>query len=187
LARRGDEQLVSLFCYDNAALPDLLNRCAGRPTLLLATAGHAAAQVSRLLGPGLQRGALRAVLLPWLSQTDYDHLLWSCDLNFVRGEDSFVRAMWAGRPFVWQAYPQQDGAHAAKIDAFLDRFLATADSALAAPLRHGWHAWNGLVAPTDRLPLDLPAWAPAALAWRDHLLAQADLSTQLIGAVSESR
>ena len=36
------------------------------------------------------------VELPWLTQPDYDRLLWSADLNFVRGEDSLVRAIWAG-------------------------------------------------------------------------------------------
>ena len=41
-------------------------------------------------------------------------------LNAVRGEDSLVRALWAGQPFVWHIYPQDDGAHHAKLDAFLD-------------------------------------------------------------------
>jgi len=35
----------------------------------------------------------------------------ACDVNFVRGEDSFVRAQFAARPLVWQAYPQDEGAH----------------------------------------------------------------------------
>ena len=65
--------------------------------------------------------------LPALTQIDYDHLLWACDLNFVRGEDSLVRALWAGRPFIWHIYPQDDGAHAAKLEAFLD-WLQAPDS-----------------------------------------------------------
>ena len=75
------------------------------------------------------RCALQA--LPWLTQPDYDHLLWACDLNFVRGEDSFVRAQWAGRPFVWQIYPQHDGAHARQARRLLDRMLAGAEPAPA--------------------------------------------------------
>lgn len=32
------------------------------------------------------------IVLPFLSQPDYDALLQNCDLNFVRGEDSWIRA-----------------------------------------------------------------------------------------------
>jgi hypothetical protein len=56
-----------------------------------------------------------------LSQEDYDRLLWSCDLNIVRGEDSWIRAHWAARPFIWQPYPQSEGAHRIKLEAFLKR------------------------------------------------------------------
>jgi uncharacterized repeat protein (TIGR03837 family) len=106
---------------------------------------------------------LRCVALPWLSQPDYDRLLWSCDLNFVRGEDSFVRAQWAGVPFVWQIYPQHDGVHAAKLDAFLDRMLDGAGLAAATALRRLWRAWNGL---GDAAQVHLPAAAP----WRELVL-----------------
>jgi uncharacterized repeat protein (TIGR03837 family) len=58
--------------------------------------------------------------MPALTQRDFDHLLWSCGLNCVRGEDSLVRALWAGQPFVWHIYPQHDDAHHANLDAFLD-------------------------------------------------------------------
>ena len=71
--------------------------------------------------------------LPLLSQPDFDHLLWACDLNFVRGEDSLVRALWAGTPFVWQIYPQDDDAHHAKLAAFLDWLEAPAGLAGFSP------------------------------------------------------
>jgi uncharacterized repeat protein (TIGR03837 family) len=185
-APRGDEQVVSLFCYDNPALPGLLVHLSQRPTLLLATAGLATQHVVQALGPTLQRGGLRCVTLPALTQRDYDHLLWSCDLNFVRGEDSFVRAQWAGQPFVWQIYPQTDTAHAAKLDAYLQRHLADADAELAARLRTLWAHWNGLSAPPSAWP-DNRAWQRHTLAWRHSLLAQADLASQLIGFSRESR
>ncbi len=38
-------------------------------------------------------------------------------------EVSWVRAIWAGRPFIWQPYRQEDDAHFAKLDAFLNRYL----------------------------------------------------------------
>ena len=88
--------------------------------------------------------------LPWLTQADFDHLLWACDLNFVRGEDSLVRAAWAGAPFVWQVYPQHDGAHAAKVEALLAGMAAPPDvRGAVAGLerhRHGAVAWPGLPA-----------------------------------------
>lgn len=166
------ERLVSLFCYDNPAQSTLLKALAGRPHLLLLTPGVAA---PRELPPGV-----RCQPLPYLSQADYDRLLWSCDLNFVRGEDSFVRAQWAGRPFVWQIYRQHDAAHARKLHAFLDRFPAVDG------LRELWLGWNGLAA----LPLQLPAsapWEAACLSWRKELMAQKDLTTQLMGFATESR
>ncbi len=182
----GPERIVSLFCYAQPALAGALAQFAAEPTLLLATPGHAASQLLAQIGPTLRRGALRVHLLPRLAQTDYDRLLWACDLNFVRGEDSFVRAQWAGAPFVWQAYPQRDGAHAMKLVAFLDRFLDEAAPAFAARLRALHAAWNGLTTS----PWTMPAaaiWRAHCLAWREKLLAQADLTTQLIGFVAGKR
>ena len=179
-AAQPGEQVVSLFCYEQPALPALLDQLAQQPTLLLATAGHAARQVTARLGPTLRRGALRAVELPPLPQADYDHLLWAADLNCVRGEDSFVRAQWAGKPFVWQAYPQNDEAHLAKLDAFLDRFDAGPE------LRALWHAWNADDASLALLPAAAP-WHRQCEIWRDSLLAQSDLTSQLLGFAAETR
>ncbi|MGH8795667.1 MAG: elongation factor P maturation arginine rhamnosyltransferase EarP [Caldimonas sp.] len=177
-ALRGDTRIVSLFCYDNPALPALLDTLASAPTLLLATAGRAAQQALRELGPSLERGALKAHVLPRLSQLDYDHLLWASDLNFVRGEDSFVRAQWAGAPFVWQIYPQHDRAHVAKLEAFLDLFLQGAAPALAREVRRLFMAWNGVGA-RPALP-DPQAWYRHCAVWRTELCAQTDLCTRLL-------
>jgi uncharacterized repeat protein (TIGR03837 family) len=177
------EQLVSLFCYVNPCLPALLEALSATPTLLMVTPGAPAQQVTELLGPTLRRGALRVHLLPYLSQPDYDRLLWACDLNFVRGEDSFVRAQWAAKPFVWQIYPQHDHAHAAKLDAFLCLFLAGADNALARPMRQLWLAWNDLGPLGVTLP-DLMAWQAMCDRWRDEQAKPADLVTQLLAFVS---
>jgi len=183
------ERCVSLFCYDNPALPALLEALAPAPTLLLVTPGPASRQVQALLGADA-RGALRIHALPPLDQRGYDHLLWSCDLNLVRGEDSFVRAQWAGRPFLWQIYPQSDGAHAAKLAAFNDDFLNGAPADLAATLRSSMAAWNGLAPPGSlRLPPTSPdaAWAGHCRRWRDHLRTLPDLATGLRAFVREAR
>jgi uncharacterized repeat protein (TIGR03837 family) len=165
------ERVVVLFCYDQTALPELLSDLAEQPTVLLLTPGHAQRQVQRA------PPRVRLVQLPYLSQPDFDRLLWSGDLNFVRGEDSLVRALWAGAPFVWQAYPQDDGAHGPKLEALLDQWQPAPEVAAL------WRAWNAL--PGARWPglPPLQAWQPALQAWRKRLLAQDDLATQLLAFV----
>jgi uncharacterized repeat protein (TIGR03837 family) len=183
LAPRPGERVASLFCYDTAPVPSLLQSLAHEPTLLLVTPGAALQAMHHgRSGPA----TLRCLELPWLRQTDYDRLLWACDLNFVRGEDSFVRAQWAGAPFVWQIYPQHDMAHAGKLDAFLQLFLAGAASPLCAELRALWRAWNALEPWPGRLPRRDP-WQIQCVRWRERLLEQPDLVTRLLGFVREKR
>ena len=181
----GEERIVSLFCYAQPALNALLDELAKAPTLLLATTGFATDQVRALLGPLLTRGRLRAACLPALTQPAYDELLWASDMNFVRGEDSFVRAHWAGRPFVWQIYPQADGAHRVKLDAFLDQLVSGAEPALAASMRQSFAAWNGAETSWPTISA-LDGWQQHCAAWRSELLARSDLTTQLLGFVAET-
>jgi uncharacterized repeat protein (TIGR03837 family) len=199
IARKGkwcDEKLVSLFCYEPAGLGALLAGWAahgleGKPVRLLVAAGRAENAVktifqdencstSSIHGHGL----LSISYLPWLAQATFDELLWACDLNFVRGEDSVVRALWAAKPFVWQIYPQHDEAHLHKLNAFLDWLNAP-------PSLRVFHAgWNqsGAWPTATNVPLtDLPAWQSCALAARSRLMGQDDLSTRLLGFVVKKR
>ena len=191
---RDGERLVSVFCYPGAPADRLIASLAadGRPTLLATTPGAATGAVRAALATlGEGQATLRQLALPWLTQPEYDRLLWAADLNFVRGEDSWVRAQWAGRPFVWQAYPQHDGAHGPKIEAFLALALAGVDEDAAETIRDWTAAWNGL----DDPAAPLPAWTPqtldavraAARAWRDQLTGSADLVTRLLAFVREKR
>lgn len=182
---RAGERLVSLFCYEPPALAEWLQSLAQapEPVRLLVAAGRPAAAVQAAFSSekGLQRllgghSLLSISYLPWLEQHGYDKLLWSCSLNFVRGEDSLVRALWAGRPFVWHIYPQHDGAHRDKLLAFLER-LGAPDS-----LRRFSLIWNGL----QGGPLPQPdlgesqAWQAWALRARQQLLVQDELCTRLL-------
>ncbi|MEO5844869.1 MAG: elongation factor P maturation arginine rhamnosyltransferase EarP [Caldimonas sp.] len=184
VAARVGERRVSLFSYRNDAVGELLDALAAAPTLLVLPPGAAAEQVAAILGSSLRRGMLRAVRLPFIAQDDFDHLLWSCQLNFVRGEDSFVRAFWAGAPFVWHLYVQDDGAHAVKLAAFLDRFLAGAPTTLALALRALFARWNGTgggaLAPPMSDPTLRAAWLAQCARWRESLVAQDDLVTRLL-------
>ena len=186
------EQLVSLFCYEPAAMADLLDhlRRDNRPTRLLVTHGRAAAAVRALISDPESHSpadfftgtpaSLSVTFLPPLSQTDFDHLLWSCDLNFVRGEDSLVRAIWARKAFVWQIYPQHDNAHHAKLKAFLDVMEAP-------PSWRAFHMrWNGI----GQLALPQPdpaAWTAAVCKAGDRLLQMPDLTTRLLELVKREK
>ena len=197
------ERLVSLFCYEPPALASWLRACAegATPTRLLVAHGRPAAAVRAVwptapcssLQPNLaapylpehQWGSLTMQWLPPMSQPDFDRLLWACDWNFVRGEDSLVRAIWAGRPFVWHIYPQEDGAHHAKLHAFLERLNAP-------PSVWQWHQWwnqdvhqnMACAAPEGLTTHWLPAHDQAWFEDNRHTLAlQTDLATQLLDFV----
>lgn len=147
----ADEQLYSLFTYECASLPGWLQVLAAgdQPVLLLVPEGRALAVVQDWLGEGdlqagtaLIRGRLRVQVLPFLRQEDYDRLLWCCDFNAVRGEDSFVRALWAGRPLLWHIYQQADAVHMEKLEAFLELYLPGLSVEAGRALGDFWHAWN---------------------------------------------
>lgn len=183
------ERLVSLFCYEPIALEHFLKQLAQspEPTRLLVTPGRAAAAVASILArrtdllaqPGQWR-SLAMTYLPHLPQSEYDELLWASDMNFVRGEDSLVRAIWAAKPFVWQIYPQDDDAHHAKLEALLD-WLHAPDS-----LRGFHRIWNA-VEHAELPQLSLPDWQDCVQESRQRLLSQDDLTAQLINFVAEKR
>jgi uncharacterized repeat protein (TIGR03837 family) len=201
---------VAMFCYEPPALPGLLRQwrragLSGRPVHLLVAAGRSAEAVrAALAAPAPPAGArgqtspepngsghclLSISYLPLLPQSEFDHLLWASDLNFVRGEDSLVRAVWAGKPLVWQLYPQSDGAHQAKLQAFADRY-GMPDA------QRRFHAlWNaphsdpmlrsaglaGSCEPAFMAPW--PNWQDAAERSREALLRQPDLASRLVDFV----
>ncbi len=147
-----DAQSASLFGYENPAGPVLLDAWARGARSLVAAVPQSRLRPQLLSwlgapdacdGETLRRGRLEVRLLPFLPQHQYDELLWCCNWNFVRGEDSFVRAQWAQHPLVWHIYPQEAGAHWVKLDAFLDTYTRGMETGLAASLRALWYGWNG--------------------------------------------
>jgi uncharacterized repeat protein (TIGR03837 family) len=167
-------QLISLFCYEPAALPQLLAQLAGTPHHLLVTPGRPLAAVQQALAGMPVHPSWSA--LPYTTQDGFDDMLWACDLNFVRGEDSLVRALWAGQPFIWHIYPQDDNAHHAKLEAFLDWMQAPES------LRRAHRDWNGIeIGAFPPLSVEtLTTWRTQSLIKLDQLLAQTDLAAQLI-------
>ncbi len=176
------EQVVLLFCYPNASLHSLLLTLMPQPTLLLLTPGHAQKQVHELadrLPPGM-----RFFSLPWLSQAEFDQALWSADLNLVRGEDTLVRAIWAGAPFLWQLYPQEAEVRDGKLSAWL-RVLcpdSAHDGSLHKTLLAQLRRYNALDGHPPRTGFHLPPlqpWGAQVQALRERLAAQADLVSRL--------
>ncbi len=80
----------------------------------------------------------------FVPQRKFDAALDSAALNLVRGEDSFVRAIFSGQPFVWQAYPQAENAHFSKVSAFLEIFSPFLDSAIRQNVVDFFHFLNGM-------------------------------------------
>ncbi len=151
------ETRVSLFCYADSPVGDLFEcwREKETPVTCLVPEGIAAAAIAAYFGQAapeaggmLCRGSLELRVLPFLEQDCYDRLLWACDCNFVRGEDSFLRAQWALRPLVWQPYVQSGGTHLLKLEAFLKLYCERLQADAAQAVRDLWGAWsqNGRVA-----------------------------------------
>lgn len=196
-ADNSDRQLlVSLFCYSNAPVQDLLSTWEDGlvPILCFVPEGVASEAISAFLaqkavsGASRQRGKLTIQVFSLMKQSEYDRLLWACDINFVRGEDSFVRAQWAGRPAVWQIYPQDDGAHWIKLDAFVERYTSSASHHLQQALKNLFYAWNGKGdisvawgACSKFLVMVAPLrWNDHAYQWANELSKQSDLATRLL-------
>ncbi|MEO6354656.1 MAG: elongation factor P maturation arginine rhamnosyltransferase EarP [Burkholderiaceae bacterium] len=184
---------VSLFCYPQApvsALFDAWQGC-GTAMLCLVPEGVAVDAVQAFLGRAAKAGAsatrdgLTVRVLPFIPQPDYDKLLWACDLNFVRGEDSFVRAQWANKPFIWHIYPQDKDLHHIKLNAFLQCNAAKTES-----LREFSLGWNAATTITNAavdwaalwplLEADLQKIAIMTVDWQRQLSANGDLASNLL-------
>ena len=199
-AARVTERRASMFAYANAPLSGLFGAMAEDtcetwtvvvPEGMLRSAIEDYFDVSAAPGAVLQRGALRVVTIPFLDQDDYDKLLWACDVNFVRGEDSFVRAQWAARPFVWHIYPQDEGVHRIKLDAFLVRYEIGQSEHAGNTQRAFWHAWN---TPGGHIDAAWQAWwadEPEhlchAVNWRAEIEQLGDLASHLVEFVAKRR
>jgi uncharacterized repeat protein (TIGR03837 family) len=184
--RQKREVRVSLFSYENEAVQDFLAAWAAaeQPLTCLVPEGRVLPQVAGFFGrqqlfPGdvVQQGNLRVHVLPFVEQQEYDSLLWACDCNFVRGEDSCVRAQWAGKPFVWHIYPQHDGVHIKKMRALLELYCSGLEPASVQALRALWEAWNAGDTAGREIPggIGEDASTGSGQAWNQFLLHQSML------------
>lgn len=192
---------VSLFCYPHAPISALFEtwQSGDAPITCLVPEGVSVESVQTFLGAEAKagavftRGTLTVRVLPFVAQPDYDKLLWACDLNFVRGEDSFVRAQWACKPFIWHIYPQDENLHHKKLRAFLQRYATDMESLVVFSLH-----WNGVATEytneQTNLPLlwqkfqtDMPKIANQTADWQRQMLANGDMAGNLLKFASSLR
>jgi uncharacterized repeat protein (TIGR03837 family) len=177
---RASALTVSLFCYANPALPALLDAWAegDEDIVCIVPEGVAQSEIDRWTGGAVPhagapvvRGRLTLAVAHFVDQDAFDRRLWACDLNFVRGEDSLVRALWAAQPLVWHIYPQAEDVHLLKLDALLTRFDAGLDPVTVRDRRAFWLAWNSGL--PEAAADAWPAFRAALPALRAHAIARA--------------
>jgi uncharacterized repeat protein (TIGR03837 family) len=145
------------------------------------------------LMPGQQFviGSLTLHILPMTDQNDFDRLLWSCDFNIVRGEDSFLRAQWAAKPFIWHIYPQEDDYHLVKLQAFMQLYCDN----LAPEITTTWSEVNlafnrgnthAVVMHWQQLNSVNLSLMQHAIKWPINALKDADLASRLVQFVKNS-
>ena len=178
---------IFMFGYENAALPALFNSITqSRSHTICTIPDGALARQAKALNMGAEVAMkLQVQTIKFQPQPEFDRLLWPQDVLFVRGEDSFVRAQWAAKPFIWQIYPQAERAHWLKLNAFLDLYCAELASDAAVALRELHRVWND-----EDIDATGAAWLAFmrqlgplrkhAVMWAQKLSQMPDLATQLM-------
>lgn len=180
-------QSAYVFAYDTLAAQEITTQL---------VAHHIEVSVAHgALGLSLTKAENKAGRAPnrikpmaFVPQPAFDQVLAQHDVLIVRGEDSFVRAQYAARPFLWHIYPQADGAHLVKLEAFLDRYCeglapdaADVHRALHRVLADGVEAdAEHVAALVSRWLHHFPVLHQHARGWAAHLLAAPDLVSNLV-------
>ncbi|PSJ16220.1 elongation factor P maturation arginine rhamnosyltransferase EarP [Nitrosomonas supralitoralis] len=191
--RKNSEIRISLFCYQSAPVENFIQVLSAStvPVLLIVPQGIVADQISNLFSHTscqsdnvINQQQLTIHIIPFMEQMDYDLLLWSCDFNFVRGEDSFVRAQWASRPFIWNIYPQQEEVHWSKLDAFLKLYTASLPEEVSSAVQAMWSCWNGKYEMNTSIWENFVAFHEPLTQhnkkWANQLLSLEDLASNLV-------
>lgn len=191
-SRREGELCISLFCYDDAPIEELLSAwvISDVPIRVLVPQHSVNNAIGIFFGVDLptagqvlQSGKLQVCIIPFLAQDNYDQLLWACDINFVRGEDSFVRAQWAERVFIWNIYPQAEHSHRLKLEAYLNLYTERMPPEMSAAVFSLWNAWNGngqMISAWSIFAAQMSALTEYGNNWIRQLLPIGDLASNLV-------
>lgn len=176
---------ISLFGYENKAIVSLLEQAAdyAQPIEFYCPISKVCQELAAhfdqwqlCAGNSYQLGKAWIHFIPFLPQQEYDRLLWSCDVNFVRGEESLIRGLLAAKPLVWHIYPTEDGAHWEKLTAF---FAAYDIDESLRQLNQAWNVQSALQALKPVLT-NLTHLEQQAKQRQQRILSLGDLSTNLV-------
>ncbi|WP_442800669.1 elongation factor P maturation arginine rhamnosyltransferase EarP [Shewanella sp. AS1] len=206
-----EDTVISIFSYESPALDALCrhwqdsgshidtNSKSGNKIHALLPMGRSLNSLKAWLpeldsvkpGDSYRHNKLTLHILPMTDQQGFDRLLWSCDFNIVRGEDSFLRAQWAAKPFIWHIYPQEDDYHLIKLRAFIALYCHN----LAPDVAASWATLN-FAFNQDGTDTIIPAWKQVGIAnksllehakqWSIFALNDADLASRLVQFVENS-
>lgn len=145
-------------------------------------------------GDTFRTGCVTLAQIPFVPQHDFDKLLRLSDGLIIRGEDSFVRAQFAAKPFFWHIYPQDGMAHLDKLHAFWQKTapfypqdIMAAHQALSDELngrhelaaRQRLRAWQTLAAHRNR-------WRQSVADWQKFLFSQQSALEKLAKFVADT-
>lgn len=115
----------SIFSYEKNfdSLIEELKKL-GKKIILLILSEKTQKNFIKYFDNGNNYDKIKFVKLPFFTYDKYEELLALCDFNLVRGEDSFVRALLLGKPFLWHIYPQDENTHIKKLESFLEKYCS---------------------------------------------------------------
>lgn len=177
------------FSYPTAPIAQLAEALASdpRPVQVIAAPGRA----GEMLGEALSRLNPPQVTfspVPAVPQESFDRVLWACDALIIRGEDSFVRAQLAGKPFLWTIYPQEEDTHIVKLNAFLDRMAVEYGEDAARVWREtslGWNQASLTPGLWSRFRDLTPELTRGSLLWSHHLASLGSLTRAVATAAKK--
>ncbi|WP_304856364.1 elongation factor P maturation arginine rhamnosyltransferase EarP [uncultured Parasutterella sp.] len=174
---------VFVFCYPEAPLEHFYEALSkdAREVNVLIPKSAAADKWLKLCEDNLSE-TIHTRVLPMVPQENFDQLLWCADSLIIRGEDSFVRAQLAAKPFIWNIYPQTESTHIKKLKAFASRLTSSYGELQPLWLEMNI-AWNER---PEEIPRLWPQWRNSteelsicSQSWRNDLLAIGSLSENL--------
>ena len=188
-AENRDSKNLTLFSYENEKVKTVINSLNNQNFILNVFEGKGLNNFNNLfnlnLAPGDQTKLqeLTVKVLPMVSQDEYDSYLIDSCLNLVRGEDSIVRAMLTGNPFLWHIYSQKENAHKDKIEALFDRMSEVCSSKEdVETLRQITLSYNGFSDYLDSFDIIgfYESWKKLSKEWSEHLISLGSLTDNLI-------
>lgn len=188
---------ISLFCYKTANLEPILKWLSKSKMTFIFNVfeGQPWQLISNIFGKDykfqntIQDGKFSFRYTPMSDQISYDTALLNHNLNFVRGEDSIVRAMLSGRPFIWNIYPQDAGTHIKKLNSFFDFAKNVCGSDLVEPVRCLNLIYNGhgKTSSLDDPDCFFDRWSGMSSRLSKYLLSQISLTDRLISFISKHK